>query len=326
MTMHATALILGATGGIGGEMARQLSAAGYKIRALSRRPPSDGDSSIEWIGGDALNAADVARAARGCALIVHAVNPPKYQRWAQWVLPMLDNTIAAAAQSGATIVFPGTVYNFGPDAFPLVHERAPQNPLTRKGAIRVEMERRLREASLHGVRVIVVRAGDYFGPQAGNNWFSQSLVRPGKPVTSIVTPAGRNVGHQWAYLPDVARTMVMLIERRATLAAFADYHMAGHWDDSGQQISEAIALGVEQRSGQRPVVRRFPWVVVRLLSPLVPLFKELSEMRYLWRDTVRLDNRKLLEVLGSEPHTPLPEAVMRTLEGLGCLPAQPRTA
>jgi hypothetical protein len=49
-------------------------------------------------------------------------------------------------------------------------------------------------------------------------------------------------------------------------------------------------------------------------------------MRYLWRQPVRLDNRKLVGVLGAEPHTPLDVAVERTLEGLHCLPATDRQA
>ena len=44
------------------------------------------------------------------------------------------------------------------------------------------------------------------------------------------------------------------------------------------------------------------------------------------RQPVRLDNRKLVGVLGAEPHTPLDVAIERTLEGLGCLPASLPTA
>jgi nucleoside-diphosphate-sugar epimerase len=44
-------------------------------------------------------------------------------------------------------------------------------------------------------------------------------------------------------------------------------------------------------------------------------------MRYLWREPLRLDNARLVAALGKEPHTPLDEAVRRTLVGLGCLPA-----
>lgn len=38
---------------------------------------------------------------------------------------MIDNTIAAALKEGATVVLPGTVYNFGPDAFPVLTEDSP---------------------------------------------------------------------------------------------------------------------------------------------------------------------------------------------------------
>ncbi|WP_228277623.1 hypothetical protein, partial [Acinetobacter baumannii] len=86
---------------------------------------------------------------------------------------MLDNTIAAAKRVGARLLLPGTVYNFGPDAFPVLGEDSPQHPVTRKGRLRVMMEQRLKDASASGLDVLIVRAGDFFGPKAANNWFSQ---------------------------------------------------------------------------------------------------------------------------------------------------------
>ena len=67
-------------------------------------------------------------------------------------------------------------------------------------------------------------------------------------------------------------------------------------------------------------MRPFPWGLMALASPFVPLLRELREMRYLWRQPVRMSNARLLAALGGEPHTPLDEAVRRTLEGMGCLP------
>ena len=136
----------------------------------------------------AMQRADVLAAAQGCSVIVHAVNPPGYRRWAELVLPMLDNTIAAATARGATIVLPGTVYNYGPDVFPLLAETAPQQPVTRKGAIRVALEQRLQAATQLGARVLIVRAGDFFGPQAGNSWFAQGLVKPGQTAHRVSNP------------------------------------------------------------------------------------------------------------------------------------------
>jgi nucleoside-diphosphate-sugar epimerase len=42
-------------------------------------------------------------------------------------------------------------------------------------------------------------------------------------------------------------------------------------------------------------------------------------MRYLWSQSLRMDNAKLVATLGAEPRTPLDTAVKRTLESLGCL-------
>jgi nucleoside-diphosphate-sugar epimerase len=316
-----TALVLGATGGIGGEVARQLKDSGWNIRALQRRGGQaiEKRDGITWLRGDALNPQDVMRAAEGCSVIVHAVNPPGYRRWSEVVLPMLDNSIAAAIALRATLVLPGTIYNFGPDAFPVLTEDSPQHPVTRKGAIRVEMERRLRAASNNGARVLIVRAGDFFGPKAANNWFSQGLIKPGKSVRTVSNPGRKGVGHQWAYLPDVARTMVELLARRDSHESFAAFHMAGHWDADGAQMSESVQRVVARRTGQAPRISAFPWWLLSLASPLVATFREMREMRYLWREPIRMDNSRLVAVLGKEPHTPLDEAVEETLIGLGSI-------
>ncbi|MGD0493361.1 MAG: SDR family oxidoreductase [Steroidobacteraceae bacterium] len=318
MTGKTSVLVLGATGGIGGEVARQLRDAGWDVRALQRRAshPVEQRDGLTWIRGDALNAPDVMAAANGCSVIVHAVNPPGYRGWSQLVLPMLDNTIAAATAVGATIVLPGTIYNFGPGAFPVLTEESPQHPVTRKGAIRVEMESRLLAASHTGARVLIVRAGDFFGPKAGNSWFSQGLVKPGKPVTAVSYPGRRGVGHQWSYLPDVAHSIVELLARRDSLGPFATFHMAGHWDEDGSQMVEAIQRVVARRTGRKPRVSAFPWWLLTLASPFVATFREMREMRYLWREPVRMDNARLVTALGQEPHTPLDEAVEATLVGL----------
>jgi len=326
MARDNTVLVLGATGGIGGEVARQLRDAGWQVRALRRGAAEERRDGIDWLSGDAMDPQAVRRAAQGVSVIVHAVNPPGYRRWSELVLPMLDNTIAAARAEGATIVLPGTVYNHGPDAFPLLAEDSPQHPATRKGAIRVEMERRLEDASRHGARVLIVRAGDFFGPKAGNNWFSQGLVKAGRPVRAVSDPGSPGTGHQWAYLPDVARTMVELLARRDRLEPFARFHMAGHWDDDGTRMSGAVRRVVARRTGAGVRVSAFPWWLLALASPFVATFREMREMRYLWRTPVRMDNAKLVAFLGREPHTPLEEAVEAALEGMGCLAAAPVAA
>ncbi|HEY0301798.1 MAG TPA: hypothetical protein VGC36_10715, partial [Rhizomicrobium sp.] len=164
---------------------------------------------------------------------------------------------------------------------------------------------------------LVVRAGDFFGPSAANSWFSQGMVKPGAPLTAITAPGPLDVGHDWAYLPDLAETMVRLVEREDRLAPFDKFHLGGHWFARGGELVDSIRRVV----GKSVPLRLLPWWALRALSPVVPLFREMAEMRYLWQQPLRLDNAKLLAVLGSEPHTPVDDAVRATLIGLGCLPA-----
>ncbi|MBX3446464.1 MAG: NAD(P)H-binding protein [Parvibaculaceae bacterium] len=323
--MASTALILGITGGFGCEMARVLRLHGWQVRAMHRKPKAAARALadlgyVDWVKGDAMNAGDVREAAEGASLIVHAVNPPGYRNWAGTVVPMLDNTIAAARETGARILFPGTVYNFGPDAFPLIAEDAPQNPKPRKGRLRVEMEKRLKAASHEGVPVLILRAGDFFGgARPGNNWFAQGLVTPGKALRSITYPGPHHVGHQWAYLPDMAETAARLLMRDDELSAFEVFHFGGHWLEQGIEMADAIRYASRNPDLK---VKRLPWFALTLLSPFVETFREMREMRYLWQTPVRLDNSKLTALLGREPHTPLDMAVTAALAGLDCLPEE----
>ena len=258
---------------------------------------------------------------------MHAANPPGYRNWAGLVLPMLESSIAAAKAAGARLVLPGTIYNFGPDHPGVVDESVPQRPVTRKGKLRVAMEDRLRDASRDGVRVLIVRAGDFFGPRPGkNNWFSQGLVKPGRPLRSVVYLGRHDVSHAWAYLPDLARTIVRLVERDAELGAFEVFHFRGHSFERGVEFAEATRAVAGVPSAP---IRRFPWFAIYLLSPFVETFREMLEMRYLWQTSLLLDNQKLVRFLGEEPHTPLAEALAAALAGHGCTPSgvdQPRRA
>lgn len=317
------ALIIGVTGGIGGETARVLLSRGWSVRAVHRDPERAATSSdvagLEWVRGDAMNRDEIDAAARGVDVIVHAANPPGYRNWKGFALPMLENAIAAAQAANARIVFPGTVYNFGPDAFPHLSESSPQQPRTRKGKIRVAMEQRLEEAARAGVRVLIVRAGDFFGPRAANSWFSQGLVKPNSPLAKVTYPGAHDAGHAWAYLPDLAETIARLVERAGDLQPFDVFHFGGHWFERGVELAEAT------REAARADVRiaGFPWFAVYLAAPFNETLREMVEMRYLWKTAVRLDNAKLVAFLGEEPHTPLDVALRVTLRGLGIEAAHP---
>jgi len=311
------ALVLGATGGIGGETARALERHGWSIRALFRsQKPVDATESWEWVKGDSMDAASVVAAAEGVDAVVHAVNPPGYRNWDRLVVPMIENTIAAAKRSGARVLLPGTIYNYGTDAWPVLREDSPQNATTHKGRIRIALERKLEEAAATGVRSLIVRYGDFFGPKAGGSWFSQAMVTPNKPIMSVTNPGVDGVGHDWAYLPDAAEAFARLMDHEDRLGDFERFHFQGDWDADGRQMIEAI-----RKAAGRPdlPVKGLPWFVFKLASPFNETMREISANRPLWRNPIRLENAKLVAFLGEEPHTPLDLAVETTLRGIGCI-------
>lgn len=332
-------LIIGATGGLGQAVTGALLGMGWCVHALTRRVDMaervrQGGASVRglqgvvWHQGDAMQAADVLRAAQGVAFIVHAANPPRYARWRELALPMLVHAMEAARANGARLVLPGNVYNFGPDAGSVVDEGAPQHPLTRKGAVRVEMEQMLQRAAVateRPARALVVRAGDFFGGHAPSSWFGTLLIKPGQPLRQVVYPGAPDVGHTWAYLPDLAEAMARLmaldVQQPGRLAPFEVVHFAGHSLRRGVEMAEAI----RRVAGQPGLpIKPLPWGLLRLLSPVVTVLREMREMRYLWQVPLSLDNRKLLALLGDEPHTPLDDAVRATLTALACIkPARP---
>jgi nucleoside-diphosphate-sugar epimerase len=313
--MSRSILIIGVTGGAGRAVADAALDAGFRVRALMRHaPPADLDGRIGIARGDALSEADVLAAAEGADFVLHAANPPGYRDWERYVIPMAMNAAAAARAAGARLIVPGNVYNFSPDQGPLLREGAPQRPVSDKGRVRVRMERELRAS---GVRLTILRAGDFFGPHAPASWFQTVMVRPGRPVRAVTWP-GTDAGHAFCYLPDFAEAVVRLMEIDDRLEPVEDLHFAGHHVARGRDFAEAVCRAAGMA---RPRVKRFPWWAVSIFWPVVPLFREIREMRYLWEIDIALDNSRLAALIGGEPHTPLDRALADSLAGQGCIPA-----
>ncbi len=89
-------LVTGASGFVGGHVARELARAGYPVRGLTRRPPveREGDPPIDWIVGDLRESADRRRAIANVRGVVHS---------ASWVSLGSDpRGVGAAVNVGAT--------------------------------------------------------------------------------------------------------------------------------------------------------------------------------------------------------------------------------
>ena len=73
--------------------------------------------------------------------------------------------------------------------------------------------------------------------------------------------------------------------------------MAGHWDADGTHMAAAIQRSALRHGAGAPAAR-FPVVVDAAGVALRITLRELLEMRYLWRQPVRMANARLIAVLG----------------------------
>ncbi len=125
MMSEKRALVLGATGGVGGEVASALLRHGWQVLALARDPDRarrSGPAGLVWIKGDAMNESDVVAAAEGASILFHGANPPGYRDWRGLAMPMLRHAIVAAKAADARLIYPGSVYVYGADAGDVVAE------------------------------------------------------------------------------------------------------------------------------------------------------------------------------------------------------------
>jgi nucleoside-diphosphate-sugar epimerase len=309
--MKGRIIVLGGAGRLGRAAAQAFKSAGWRVASLVRASSASRVApGTEIIEVDARDAQSVVAAASGADIVLHALNVP-YTDWGRLVLPLADTAIAAARESRATLVFPGNLYNYGAGMPVRIDETVTMRPTSRKGVLRVAVEKRMQEAAEAGLRTIVLRAGDFFGGEGRGSWFDRIVVKE-IAAGRLTYPGPLNTIHEWAYLPDLSEALVQLVERRERLAPFTTLGFAGH-AVTGRELVAAIS-----RACRRDFKIDFmPWRLLKVLGIVAPVFRELCDISYLWSTPHAIDGARLAEVIGDIPHTPLDQAVTASLASLG---------
>ncbi len=284
-----TALVIGVTGNFGREMAIALAASGWAVKALMRYPSNrpSGIPLVEVVKGSASVKVDVEQAVQDCELIVYAANP-KYHRWPQEAMAMLEPVAQVAEQRKLRLLFPGNVYNFNPQEQPVTEATAMQPP-SAKGAIRVQMETRLKQASENGAQVTIMRAGDFLGGGMHMSWLD-FMLKGKHGHYSLAMPHDTKHVHFWTYLPDLCANAATLLNEPVT-----DFDV---WHDPGFALTTADWQQAFAQLKVEATIKRFPWWAFMFIAPFNPMIKEVQKMRYLWQQPVVLDGTKMRAALG----------------------------
>jgi nucleoside-diphosphate-sugar epimerase len=221
---------------------------------------------------------------------------------------MAAAVLDAAEAHGAVLVTMSNLYGYGPVEGPMTEDLPLAAPGT-KGRIRAAMwDEALRRHRDGRVRITEARASDFWGPGVTDGGYLGERAVPrilaGKKVQTIGSPDHL---HSFSYIPDVARTLVVLgTDERAWGRA---WHVPTAPARTLRQMVTAlsVAAGVED-VGCSPV----PWPVVVAGGVFVPFFKELRETRYQFDRPFVMDSDAATAAFGLQA-TPVEEAAAATV-------------
>jgi nucleoside-diphosphate-sugar epimerase len=305
-------VVLGAGGGTGGAIMRELVGQGRRVRAVTRGgraaasygalPPA----SFEDVAADVTRREQLRRALEGADVVFHCAQPA-YTRWPQEFPAMTRGILAATAAAGAKLVFADNLYMYGPVDGAMTEETPPVAQ-TKKGKVRAQMAAELLEAHRDGAaRVVIGRSSDYFGPGGLTTVLGERFFRAVLEGKKAQWFADLDQPHTMGYLPDMARAFVTLGERPE--ADGQVWHTPAAPALSGRQYVELAARVAGTQA--RPAV--LGPGMARMLGLFMPVLREFPELMYQYERPFVVDASKFAAAFGPFAVTAHEDALRTTL-------------
>lgn len=284
-------------GAVGQACVAALAGSGHKVIVAQRKRPTALPPEVEFRSCDVLDSASVTSAVRGSRQVVLAIGfPYRTAQWQQCWPQAMTHVLEACRQEQARLVFIDNLYMYGPQFEPLREDM----PLTRRGgkpAVRADVTRLWLAAAQAGhVKVTALRAPDFYGPGVRLSHLgdtSLAALAAGRRAWLLVPP---DTPHDFAYVPDVARAAVALLE-----APDECYGQAWHVPCAPTRTPRAIlALGAAAL-GHPLRLSSIPLGLSRLLGVASPFMREFAEMQFTFDRPYRVDASKFARQFWSDP-------------------------
>ena len=308
--MVGTCLVIGATGSLGSALVRKLE--GEDLRVLVRSEDAFrerfGDMKVDIYEGDLSNQEDIDRAIDDADTVFHCASAP-YFHWGDLVGHTRRLITAAEEEVKVVdIVFPGNILVYGDVGGGTVCEDQAHEPDTRKGIIRENLERQLREANTRGdCRTTVLRLPDLYGPEVESR--CQMRIFPEVIEGSTVTwPGDLDADREFIFVDDAAAAMVRLAE--SEVAWGKSWNVPGPRTTTAREFIE-LAFKI---AGQEPDIRSVGKGTMHVGGLVNRDTKEEIEMFYLFEHPPILDGTRWKKAFGDHPTTPYEKGIRRTVQ------------
>jgi nucleoside-diphosphate-sugar epimerase len=299
-------VVIGASGGTGSAIVRELVARGKRVRGVNRRGHANVPSVVEMLKADATDPSSMREVCQGATVVYNCVNPP-FAQWTQIFPAVMEATIEGAAAADAKLVFADDTWMYGKVDRPMT-ENSPSRPVSNKGVLRAWLAEMLLAAYSRGkVRAIIGRGGELYGPiiesVLGQNLFGAALA--GKRATWI---GNLDVPLTPLFIDDFARGLVTLGEHDEAIGQV--WHIPTPEPITGREFVRMIFEEV----GRAPKVTAYSHQFVKALGLFWPLAREGAEMVYQFERPFIIDSSKYKHSFGKGTVTPYREGIRQTID------------
>jgi nucleoside-diphosphate-sugar epimerase len=306
-------VVVGASGGTGSALVRELVRRGRQVRAVNRSGRLRAPDGVEVMAGDATDPERMREVCRGAGVVYNAVNVP-FPQWRESFPRAVDGVLAGARAADARMVFADDTWMYGRVSAPMT-EDLPYRPISNKGVLRAWLAERVLAAHTAGhARTVIGRAPELYGP-AVESVLGRNLFRPalGKAPALWFGDLDQPLGPM--FIDDFAHGLADLGEDDAALGRA--WHLPTPAPTTGRAFLQLIFAQV-----RRPVrVVTVGATATRVLGVALPIGRELAELLYQFRQPHSVDATAYRTVFGAGKVTPYEEGIGRTLDWYRTHPA-----
>ena len=301
------ALVVGASGGMGYAIVNELAERGVAVTAFARTREKleklfQNRPHVTIETGDIFRMDDLLAAASGADVIFQAANLP-YAEWADKLPALMANIVKTAEERGAKLAIVDNIYAYGRSAGEQVSETTPKNPHTRKGAVRLQVEKMVQTSR---VPAVIAHFPDFYGPNAVNTLLHYTLEKMVQNKKSGFV-GEQTIARQFIFTPDGAKALVNL--------AFAEQAYGQNWNIPGCGVitGRELVNTIRGITGCERPVATITKGMIRFLGLFNSTMREAVEMFYLNEQPVVLNGAKYEREIGPLPCTPYEEGLRQTI-------------
>jgi nucleoside-diphosphate-sugar epimerase len=283
------AFMTGATGFLGGRVAKKLRERGDEVVCLVRNPGKAGDLrglGCELVAGD-LSATDAMRdGMKGCDAVFHLAADYRIGIPKSEVPGMEDANVGgtrrvldAAGEAGvAKVVYVSTLAAYGNTGGKVVDESY-RHPGDRFGSVYERTKKEAHDLAMDraaaGLPVVVVQPGSIYGP--GDTSESGKQLQQAATGKLPAVAFGES-GLTWCFVDDVADGVIAAYDKGRVGES---YNLGGERTTMAEAIERAARAG-----GVKPPKRKMPAGVIKAMVPIAPVFTKLMKLPPNLRETI----------------------------------------